>query len=116
MTDRRPPEPALWRYELPGGWVVLEWNLMILSAEWPAVNARTIEKDRGIFRGMRVDLKDSYKDLLITLESEMPWDIVIVPIECASQCESGFEKTFQGWTVYLAHPAADLPEIKFRVR
>ncbi len=100
----------------PGGWVVLEWNLMILSAEWPAVNARTIEKDRGIFRGMRVDLKDSYKDLLITLESEMPWDIVIVPIECASQCESGFEKTFQGWTVYLAHPAADLPEIKFRVR
>lgn len=23
MTDRRPPEPALWRYELPGGWVVL---------------------------------------------------------------------------------------------
>ncbi len=23
MTDRRPPEPSLWRYELPGGWVVL---------------------------------------------------------------------------------------------
>ncbi len=21
--DRRPPEPKLWRYELPGGWVVL---------------------------------------------------------------------------------------------
>ena len=21
--DRRPPEPRLWRYELPGGWVVL---------------------------------------------------------------------------------------------
>lgn len=23
MTDRRPPEPFLWRYELPGGWIVL---------------------------------------------------------------------------------------------
>ncbi len=21
--DRRPPEPKLWRYELPGGWIVL---------------------------------------------------------------------------------------------
>lgn len=23
MNDRRPPEPRLWRYELPGGWIVL---------------------------------------------------------------------------------------------
>ena len=23
MKDRRPPEPRLWRYELPGGWTVL---------------------------------------------------------------------------------------------
>lgn len=23
MNDRRPPEPRVWRYELPGGWIVL---------------------------------------------------------------------------------------------
>ncbi len=95
--------------------VVLEFNLMVLSGERPKVDGHEMEHDRGIFKGQRLMLADSGRDVQVDLSVGSEMDIVVVPIECASQSESGFEKTFQGWSVYFCGTFSRVPELTFRV-
>jgi 4-alpha-glucanotransferase len=60
--------------------------------------------DRGIFTGTRMVFNDPARNLSVRIESDSDWEIVLLPIECASQSESGFEKTFQGWCIYFIRP------------
>ncbi|OPZ58919.1 MAG: Alpha-amylase 1 [Deltaproteobacteria bacterium ADurb.Bin510] len=96
-------------------WLVLEFNLMILSGERPRVAGRLMDEDRGIFSAATIELADTYKGLSLTLTSAERWEVVVTPIECASQSESGFEKTFQGWTIYLVGRFERVPAVELKV-
>jgi hypothetical protein len=43
--------------------------------------------------------------------------VCVVPIECVSQSEQGFEKTFQGWSIYfMLQCRQDVPDVALMVR
>jgi len=75
-----------------------------------------MERDRGRFVAQCIELKDDQKQAGLSLRSDSAWDICIVPIECISQSEEGFEKNFQGWSIYwLRKFEGDIPEISLEV-
>ncbi|HDP24357.1 MAG TPA: DUF1926 domain-containing protein [Deltaproteobacteria bacterium] len=103
--------------EDPGGWIVLEWNLMALYRQRPWVDSRQMEQDRGYFQARLVEVEDGPSGVRLAIESPAEWDVCIVPIECLSQSEEGFEKTFQGWSIYFIRPGTTpIPDIRLDVR
>ncbi|MBN1635416.1 MAG: DUF1926 domain-containing protein [Deltaproteobacteria bacterium] len=97
-------------------WLALEWNIMILSGQRPFVEGAELRMDRGCFRAKEVVLKDEAKGLQVVLGSPSAWDILIAPLECVSQNEDGFEKTFQGWSIYFVRPSGEgIPDAIMRV-
>ncbi|HPR50784.1 MAG TPA: DUF1926 domain-containing protein [Deltaproteobacteria bacterium] len=97
-------------------WIALEWNLMTLSAEKPTVDGVLMEQDRGRYRAKNVAITDTDKGVTLNIESGSLWDVCIVPIECVSQSEEGFEKTFQGWSIYFMRKGElSIPEVLVRV-
>ena len=77
----------------------VEFNLMVFTDMFMAGSKHHTE--RGVLHARQVEFCDQGHNLKVVIESETEWDIVVVPIECASQSESGFEKTFQGWSVFF---------------
>ena len=96
-------------------WLALEWNIMIISGERPQVAGAALVEDRGIFSAAEIEFEDTYKGLKLKIASTEKWDVVVTPIECASQSEAGFEKTFQGWTVYLVGCFERVPDVRVTV-
>jgi hypothetical protein len=97
-------------------WIVLEWNIFALTGAKPYVNSEMIENDRGVYRAQSVEIKDESREFNVLLESGMPWVVCIVPIECVSQSEEGFEKTFQGWSIYFMMQCQDnVPDVVLKV-
>ncbi len=97
-------------------WLAIEWNIMIVSEQRPVVDGEAVEDCRGIYRTGRVEVADTDKGVRVFLESDQPWDVCIVPIECISQSEEGFEKTFQGWSIYfLRRGETHIPDVVMRV-
>ena len=97
-------------------WIVLEWNFFIVTGERPFVEGQPMEIDRGVYRASHVEIRDSHNDLTIRIESAAYWVVCVVPIECVSQSEEGFEKTFQGWTVYfMLQCHKSVPDVTLRV-
>ena len=75
-----------------------------------------MENDRGVYRAHHVEIKDSSRGLTVRIESGSHWVVCIVPIECVSQSEDGFEKTFQGWSVYfMLQCLVSVPDVTLRV-
>jgi 4-alpha-glucanotransferase len=79
--------------------IVVEMNIMM--PDKPAIKDVGEINGRGIFTGRRMVFNDLGRGLSVCIESDSVWEIVLLPIECASQSESGFEKTFQGWCIYF---------------
>lgn len=97
-------------------WIVLEWNIFTLSGERPFIDDQPMENDRGVYRAHHVEIKDSSRGLTVRIESGSHWVVCIVPIECVSQSEDGFEKTFQGWSVYfMLQCLVSVPDVTLRV-
>ena len=97
-------------------WIVIEWNIFTLTGERPLVDTQTMENDRGVYRAHCVEIKDSSSGLTVAIESGSYWVVCIVPIECVSQCEDGFEKTFQGWSVYFMQQCQkNVPDVTLKV-
>ena len=82
-----------------GLWLAVEFNLMVFTDSFMA--GSKLHTQRSITRAEQVVFRDQDHNLTVTIASESDWDIVVLPIECASQSESGFEKTFQGWSVFF---------------
>lgn len=98
-------------------WVIIEWNIFTLSGDRPVVDEQPMEVDRGVYRARAVMIRDSGNGLSATIESPSHWVVCVVPIECISQSEEGFEKTFQGWSIYFMQQCRqDVPEVVLRVR
>jgi alpha-amylase len=97
-------------------WVGLEFNLMVVSGQRPLVEGRVPEEGRGRFLAREVRLRDDNLDAGVTISSDVPWEVLIVPIECVSQSEEGFERTFQGWSVYWFRKLeGGVPEVSLAV-
>jgi hypothetical protein len=97
-------------------WIVIEWNIFTLTGERPLVDTQTMENDRGVYSAHCVEIKDSYTGLTVRIESGSYWVVCVVPIECVSQCEDGFEKTFQGWSVYFIQQCQkNVPDVTLKV-
>ena len=97
-------------------WIALEWNLMTVSAEKPIVDGVLMEQDRGMYRAKNVAICDTDSGVTLNIESASLWDVCIVPIECVSQSEEGFEKTFQGWSIYYMRKGDySIPGVSVRV-
>ena len=97
-------------------YVALEWNLMLPSGAPPRVDDRLLEGDRGCSTAKKVEFCDEKCHVHVVLQSESPWEVIVAPIECVSQSESGFEKTFQGWCLYwLREREKGLPDVVFSV-
>jgi len=80
-------------------WLAVEFNLMVFTDEFKAESKPYT--GRAVVHAKQVEWSDRDHDLTVAIESEDDWEIVVSPIECASQSESGFEKTFQGWSVFF---------------
>ncbi|HOO45168.1 MAG TPA: DUF1926 domain-containing protein [Deltaproteobacteria bacterium] len=94
-------------------YIAVEFNIMSVSEDRPMVDGKVLTEDRGRFNAKRVAVVDHDKGVCLCLESDSTWDVCIVPIECISQSEEGFEKTFQGWSIYFSGKAAKpFPEIR----
>ncbi|MGC9324501.1 MAG: alpha-amylase/4-alpha-glucanotransferase domain-containing protein [Desulfomonilia bacterium] len=99
------------------GWIVLEWNIMSLYGQRPWVDACEMEEDHGFYQARSVEIEDGPSGVHLVLESPADWDVCIVPIECLSQSEEGFEKTFQGWSIYfIAKCTDDIPDVTVLVK
>ena len=97
-------------------WIVLEWNIFTLTGAKPYVDSQMIENDRGVYRAQSIEFKDELREFNVLLESETHWVVCIVPIECVSQSEEGFEKTFQGWSIYFMMQCQDsIPDVVLKV-
>jgi hypothetical protein len=97
-------------------WIVLEWNFFTVTGERPFVDEQPMESDRGVYRAHLVEIKDTHNGLTIRVESGSPWVVCVVPIECVSQSEEGFEKTFQGWSVYfMLQCQSSVPDVTLKV-
>ncbi|HHO77222.1 MAG TPA: DUF1926 domain-containing protein [Deltaproteobacteria bacterium] len=97
-------------------WVVVECNVMSVSEQMPSVDDVVLVENRGSFSARKVTVADTEKGVCLSVESDSPWDICIVPIECISQSEEGFEKTFQGWSIYFSRRGSQpIPEIRSRM-
>lgn len=95
-------------------WLVVEWNLMVFT-DAPLMKEKHV-KERGVYREKEVVFEDRARNLKAVIESSVPWDIVVLPIECASQSENGFEKTFQGWSVFFIRQLGGIiPEVTLKV-
>jgi alpha-amylase len=79
--------------------IAVEMNIMM--PDKPAIKDVGEIDGRGIFSGRRMVFNNADRNLSVCIESDSVWEIVLLPIECASQSESGFEKTFQGWCIYF---------------
>jgi hypothetical protein len=98
-------------------WFGLEFNLMVISGQKPLIDGEVMEQDRGRFSAKSIELKDDAKEASLLIQSGSAWDVCIVPIECISQSEEGFEKTFQGWSIYWMRKLEDrIPDITVEVR
>ncbi|HQP30657.1 MAG TPA: DUF1926 domain-containing protein, partial [Deltaproteobacteria bacterium] len=94
-----------------GLWLAVEFNLMVFTDAYTAGAERHTQ--RGMTHAGRVEFRDQDHNLTVAIESGSDWDIVVLPIECASQSESGFEKTFQGWSVFfLRELQGDIPSLR----
>ena len=101
---------------LEDAWLGVEFNFMIISGQRPKVNGKEMDNDRGRYRADRIDLWDDINGAGLSISSDAPWDICVVPIECISQSEEGFEKTFQGWSLYwMRKVQGDIPELVLKV-
>jgi 4-alpha-glucanotransferase len=90
--------------------IVVEMNIMM--PDMPAIKDSEEINGRGIFTGRGMVFYDPVKNLSVCIESDSIWEIVLLPIECVSQCESGFEKTFQGWCMYFIRRInGNIPEL-----
>ncbi len=90
--------------------IAVEMNIMM--PEKPLIKDAGEISDRGIFTGRSIVFNDPENNLSVCIESDSVWEIVLLPIECASQSESGFEKTFQGWCMYfIRRISAGMPEL-----
>jgi len=97
-------------------WIVLEWNLFIVTGERPFIDEQPLENDRGVYRAHHVEIRDTHNHLSVQIDSASHWVVCVVPIECVSQCEEGFEKTFQGWTVYFMQQCqSSVPDVTLTV-
>jgi alpha-amylase len=97
-------------------WIVLEWNIFTLTGQRPLVDAQPMENDRGVYRANRIDIMDESKGITVRIESASHWVVCVVPIECVSQSEEGFEKTFQGWSVYFMLQCQEsVPDVTLKV-
>jgi hypothetical protein len=97
-------------------WIVLEWNIFTLTGERPYVDTQPRENDRGVYRAHCVEIKDTSQGLTVCIKSESHWVVCIVPIECVSQSEEGFEKSFQGWSVYfMLQCQVSVPDVNLKV-
>lgn len=95
-------------------WLAVEWNIMVFT-DAPIIRGKRI-KQRGAFRAKKVELADKTAGMQVEIASASPWDVVVLPIECASQSESGFEKTFQGWSVFFIRKIEGrIPPVKLSV-
>jgi alpha-amylase len=98
-------------------WIILEWNLFTLSGDRPLVDGQAMEVDRGVYRARAVSIVDAVKGLEVVIESPSHWVVCVVPIECVSQSEQGFERTFQGWSIYfMLQCRQDVPDVALTVR
>lgn len=98
-------------------WFGLEFNFMVISGQKPLIDGALMESDRGRFSAKSLELRDDAKDASLLMQSDSAWDICVVPIECISQSEEGFEKTFQGWSIYWMRRLEELiPDISVEVR
>ncbi|HQI00814.1 MAG TPA: DUF1926 domain-containing protein [Deltaproteobacteria bacterium] len=103
--------------EMQDAWFGLEFNLMVISGQKPLIDGEVMEQDRGRFSAKSIELKDDAKEASLLIQSGSAWDVCIVPIECISQSEEGFEKTFQGWSIYWMRKLEDrIPDITVEVR
>jgi hypothetical protein len=97
-------------------WIAIEWNIMILSENKPTIEGKTIQEGRGKYHSKKIELSDFDKKVNLVIESEIPWDIYSAPIECVSQRENGFEKTFQGWSIYFVRRIESyIPDVVLRI-
>lgn len=97
-------------------WFGLEFNFMLISGQRPLVKGETMTQDRGRYRADHIELRDDTTNARLSIRSDSEWDICIVPIECISQSEEGFEKNFQGWSIYWMRKfEGDIPEIVLEV-
>ncbi|MEN6473017.1 MAG: alpha-amylase/4-alpha-glucanotransferase domain-containing protein [Syntrophaceae bacterium] len=95
-------------------WMAVEFNLMVFTDMFMAGSKHHTE--RGALHARQVEFRDQDHNLKVAIESESEWDIVVLPIECASQSESGFEKTFQGWSVFFIRKVdGAIPTLKLHV-
>ncbi len=81
-------------------WFAVEFNFMNISGARPFVDGIEMADDRGTYHASAIELKDQDKGAGISLRSDVIWEIFVVPIECISQSEEGFEKSAQGWSIY----------------
>jgi 4-alpha-glucanotransferase len=101
---------------LDGMWFGLEFNFMVISGSRPLVDGVPMENSRGRFPAGKVELKDEALGAGLVIRSGEPWEVCVVPIECISQSEEGFEKTFQGWSVYLLRKlGGEIPDVTLEV-
>jgi hypothetical protein len=97
-------------------WVVLEWNIFTLTGARPLVDSQVMENDRGVYRAQSIELINEPNGVHVRIESGAHWVVCIVPIECVSQSEEGFEKTFQGWSIYFMMQCLDsVPDVVLKV-
>lgn len=98
-------------------WIVLEWNIFILTNAKPLVDSQPMESDRGVFRARGVEFHDEWKGVQVSIGSESFWVVCVVPIECVSQSEEGFEKSLQGWSIYFMQQCHDkVPDVVLTVK
>ena len=98
-------------------WLAIEWNIFTLSGERPMVDGREMEDDRGVYRSRLVTLRDTVKGLEVVVSSPDYWVCCVVPIECVSQSEEGFEKTFQGHSIYFMQQCSGkVPDVSLTIR
>lgn len=98
-------------------WLGLEFNFMVISGQKPLIGGEVMEQDRGRFSARSLEIRDDAKEASLLIKSDSVWDVCVVPIECISQSEEGFEKTFQGWSVYWMRKVEGLvPDITVEVR
>ncbi|HNR50722.1 MAG TPA: DUF1926 domain-containing protein [Deltaproteobacteria bacterium] len=97
-------------------WLALEFNIMVISGRRPLVGGKAMERDRGRYRAGSVELMDDTTNARLSIRSDTEWDVCVAPIECISQSEEGFEKTFQGWSIYwIRKVEGDIPGIVLEV-
>ncbi len=79
----------------------LEFNLHFADYSAVTLNGNSFDKIFEENSINELEIKDSYTSKTLKIETDIPFDIVIVPLDTVSQSEEGFELTQQAVTMML---------------